>query len=275
VVNIRSTGGDMNDALLIHDALAELKAKIHTRCYGYTASAATIIAQAASEGCREISTNALYLIHKSMLAVEGNEDEIARQIDLLKKTDERIAGLYAARSGKDAESFVTLMSENNGNGKWLSPDETIAAGLADAKFSSPEILNVAVINETPNNKKAKMKIKKTYNAILRHLGITPKEEDVEVEVSEDQFATVNQAIEQAEQHESELRTQLEAEQTAHKTTNEELVKVQNRVKELEAEVARNAAGPTETKPIEDPAPVDDVKLTGNAASYAEDLKNFK
>ena len=75
VVEIRSTGGDVNDALLIHDALRSLGARITTRCYGYTASAATIIAQAASEGRREISANALYLIHDSVCAAEGNASE--------------------------------------------------------------------------------------------------------------------------------------------------------------------------------------------------------
>ena len=65
VVNIRSTGGDVNDALLIYEALSSLDGHIVTRCYGYTASAATVIAQAASEGCREISAHALYLIHNS------------------------------------------------------------------------------------------------------------------------------------------------------------------------------------------------------------------
>lgn len=59
VVNIRSTGGDVNDALLIYEALSSLDGHIVTRCYGYTASAATVIAQAASEGCREISAHAL------------------------------------------------------------------------------------------------------------------------------------------------------------------------------------------------------------------------
>ena len=68
VVNIRSTGGDVNDALLIYEALASLPARITTRCYGYTASAATLVAQAASEGCREISANALYLIHNAVCA---------------------------------------------------------------------------------------------------------------------------------------------------------------------------------------------------------------
>ena len=36
VVNIRSTGGDVNDALLIYDALRALDAHITTRCYGST-----------------------------------------------------------------------------------------------------------------------------------------------------------------------------------------------------------------------------------------------
>lgn len=131
VVNIRSTGGDVNDALLIHDALRQLPGRITTRCYGYTASAATIIAQAASEGCREISENALYLIHTAICSAEGNAAEMAGKIELLRQTDARIAAVYAARSGRPVEAFEALMSENNGNGRWLSPEETLAAGLAD------------------------------------------------------------------------------------------------------------------------------------------------
>ena len=72
VVNIRSTGGDVNDAMLIYEALVALNTKITTRCYGYTASAATIIAQSASEECREIAASALYLVHMSSSCIEGN-----------------------------------------------------------------------------------------------------------------------------------------------------------------------------------------------------------
>ena len=131
VVNIRSTGGDVNDALLIHDALRQLPARVTTRCYGYTASAATIIAQAASEGCRLLSANALYLIHTAICSTEGNAAEIAGKIDLLHQTDARIAAVYASRSGRPAAEFEALMAENNGNGRWLSPEEAVAAGLAD------------------------------------------------------------------------------------------------------------------------------------------------
>ena len=131
VVNIRSTGGDVNDALLIYEALQSLGARITTRCYGYTASAATIIAQAADEGRREISSNALYLIHNSTCAIEGNSATLQGRAELLRKTDARLARLYADRSGRDEGSFAELMAENDGAGRWLTAEETVEAGLAD------------------------------------------------------------------------------------------------------------------------------------------------
>lgn len=138
VVNIRSTGGDVNDALLIYESLVALGANITTRCYGYTASAATIIAQAASAGCREIAASALYLVHMSSSAVEGNAADLSERIDLLKKTDDSIASLYALRSGRSKESFVALMGENSGRGRWLNPDEVVEAGLADTIIGMDE-----------------------------------------------------------------------------------------------------------------------------------------
>ena len=131
VVNIRSTGGDVNDAMLIYEALRATGAHITTRCYGYTASAATIVAQAASEGCREIAPTSLYLIHKSLCSTEGNAEELQAEVDMLHQTDRRIAEVYASRSGRSVEEIELLMSANGGRGRWLSPDEAIAEGLVD------------------------------------------------------------------------------------------------------------------------------------------------
>ena len=163
VVNIRSTGGDVNDALLILDALRQLPARIVTRCYGYTASAATIIAQAASEGCREISENSLYLIHNSICSTEGNASEIASEVELLRQTDARIAALYASRSGRPAEEFLALMGENNGNGRWLSPEEAIAAGLAD-RVIEPARTTVASLAQN---------LSRGWQRLLAELGVKP------------------------------------------------------------------------------------------------------
>ena len=163
-VNIRSTGGDVNDALLIYEALKATGAKITTCCYGYTASAATIVAQAASEGCRLIAPTSLYLIHNSLCSVEGNADELQAEVDMLRQTDCRIAEVYASRSGRSAEEFLTLMSENGGRGRWLSPVETIAEGLVDAVESEQS----TSVEENPTlTERAKLGVM----ALLRAVGI--------------------------------------------------------------------------------------------------------
>ena len=71
--------------------IAALDAEVTTRCYGYVASAATLLAQAASEGRREISAGALYLVHAAACAAEGNAAELEARAELLRKTDERLA----------------------------------------------------------------------------------------------------------------------------------------------------------------------------------------
>lgn len=163
VVNIRSTGGDVNDALLIYDALAALDAEVTTRCYGYVASAATLIAQAASEGRREISAGALYLVHAAACAAEGNAAELEARAELLRKTDERLVALYARRSGRPQEEFAQRMAENNGNGRWLAPEEAVAAGLAD---------KVVEAAEQPASSLAR-NIARGWERLLANIGLRP------------------------------------------------------------------------------------------------------
>ena len=173
VVNIRSTGGDVNDALLIYDALMGLDAHITTRCFGYTASAATIIAQAANDGCREISSNAMYLIHKSTCSIEGNASSLDARADLLRKTDERLASLYALHSGRDAQYFADLMAENNGEGRWLTAEETVEAGLAD-RITDPLITGALVPEQVeeepiPSNVAIPEVVNSAAGEIIRYL----------------------------------------------------------------------------------------------------------
>lgn len=133
-VQIRSTGGNVNDALLIYETLCERAAagaEITTCCSGYTASAATIVAQAASPGRRFVSPSTLYLIHNATTAWEGNSLDAAHTVRLLGETDARLAEIYATRSNRPVEQFQELMARNGGRGEWLSATEAIAAGLAD------------------------------------------------------------------------------------------------------------------------------------------------
>ena len=165
IVNIRSTGGDVNDALLIYEALRSTGAHITTRCYGYTASAATIVAQAASEGCREMAFSSLYLIHNSLCSTEGNADELQAEVEMLRQTDQRLAEIYASRSGRNVEDIAALMAENGGRGRWLSPAEAMHEGLVDRLIPSSA--------ETSGG--ATVFAKRGVKALLRAIGIESRE----------------------------------------------------------------------------------------------------
>lgn len=146
VVDIRSAGGSVNDALLIYEALCDLEARVVTRCHGCVASAATLIAQAASPGCRLVSDNTLYLVHNSSTEAQGNLNDLERTADLLRKTDRRIASIYARHSDRTPEYYLGLMDREHGQGEWLSPREALEAGLADRIFSSGKQSRKAVLD---------------------------------------------------------------------------------------------------------------------------------
>lgn len=241
IVSIRSTGGDVNDALLIHDALRQLNGRITTRCYGYTASAATIIAQAASEGCREISANALYLIHQATCTTEGNASQLSEQLDLLRTTDERLGALYAARSGRPQEEFQTLMSENNGNGRWLSPDEVIAAGLADRIIGSET--SAETFPAQPASTEQPSALRNGIHRLLRAIGVEPA--TAQAELPEDHNILHFQEV---------FNTQ--------------------RRRAISSMSAQKQYEPTRTKSVEDPS-YQEATLSANAKAYAEDLKQIK
>ncbi len=248
IVNIRSTGGDVNDALLIYEALCATGAHITTRCYGYTASAATLIAQAASEGCRELASGVLYLIHNSICATEGNAEELEVQTALLRKTDERLAEIYASRAGGEVETFRVLMAENNGRGRWLSPEEALDVGLADR--------------------------------IMEHhkMTIPPDEESIQEEASEKPQAITRNiangwrrlwALLHEEKREAIERPQSDDRNFLHAPLSKDPI-VRSSVAFCEGQ---QQAHPTHTAKREDPS-MREKLLSANAAAYAEDLKSF-
>ncbi len=131
VVNLRSLGGFIDDALLIHDALTGLGIPTATYCYGYVASAATVIAQAATRGERHISENGLYLTHEAQACVCGTSSELQARAEHTEKLNELIATLYSRRGGESKEFYRALMAEEAGYGAWLTAKEALEAKLVD------------------------------------------------------------------------------------------------------------------------------------------------
>ena len=239
-VNIRSTGGDVNDAILIYEALRATGAKVTTCCYGYTASAATIVAQAASEGCRLIAPSSLYLIHNSICATEGNAEELQAEVEMLHQTDMRLADIYATRSGRDIEEIKALMAENGGRGKWLSPEEAIAMGLVDAV----EDVVAPTTTFTERTKQAVV-------ALLNHLGITAEASSVEPPHPADDVNIVAR------------NSQSEKPLASHKEMS--LIALKEAQREVEA---------SKVKSMQDPNPVD-LDSDPRKLAYESDARNIR
>lgn len=278
VVNIRSTGGDVNDALLIYDALKEVK-NVETICYGYTASAATIIAQAAAQGKRKMSANGLYLIHRASTSVEGNAGEFEAKIDLLRKTDERIAAIYAEASGRPAEEFVALMGENNGNGKWLNAEEALAAGLIDEITSKTKITNEFNPEEQglPALPKNHLEMAERNNAIDRIIAFFDKANNAEIEnkIAEKEAEVANITAER-DAAVANIAT-LEAERD---TLKAQLADKEAEVQNLNTQLAEaKAMAVKATEPVqgvEDPAePQGGAVKSANQLAYEADVAAFK
>lgn len=136
IVEIRSTGGLIEEAMKIYDVLDNAVNSgilVKTFCYGYVASAATVVAQAASPGERHISSESQYLIHKCVVTDEEmTAEECMSMSDTLKTIDDWLVKLYGKKSKSLGEDGARLlMGKYNGRGRWLDPKETMAFGLAD------------------------------------------------------------------------------------------------------------------------------------------------
>jgi hypothetical protein len=73
----------------------------------------------------------LYLVHKSIWVAIGNENDLEQTLNDMKVIDERLANIYAKRSGQDIKVIQELMNEDNGNGIWLNAEEAKNYGLVD------------------------------------------------------------------------------------------------------------------------------------------------
>ena len=132
VVELRSTGGDIDAAFTIRAALLSTRKKVTTICYGYTASAATIIAQAASGGARLMSANALYMIHECTADMKDmTVDELEHETQKLRNHNNAIADIYVRKGSFNADYYRKLMAANGGRGRWLDFNEALEACLVD------------------------------------------------------------------------------------------------------------------------------------------------
>lgn len=127
-LHINSPGGDIFDGIAIYNVMKQRSGLVSVIIDGLAASAASFIAQAASEGQLFISPHAQMMIHDGFAMAIGNAKDMRETADLLDKASDNIATIYAERTGRDASYWRNLMRAET----WFSDQEAVDAGLADA-----------------------------------------------------------------------------------------------------------------------------------------------
>jgi ATP-dependent protease ClpP protease subunit len=132
-VRINSPGGEVFAGTAIHSLLAEWPGGVAIRIDGVAASIASYIAMAGDR--IEMADGAMLMIHEPWTGTIGDADEHEAQAKLLRQVTGTLASAYSAKTKgrkSDAAIRAALKAET-----WLTSDEAIAFGLADAKVRTP------------------------------------------------------------------------------------------------------------------------------------------
>jgi ATP-dependent protease ClpP protease subunit len=125
-LRINSEGGEVFDGVAIYNALQRHPGRIEGHVDGLAASAASFIAMACDELI--VEPGAQLMIHDAIGMCYGNAAEMTKMVDMLHRTSDTIAAIYAERAGGEAADWRARMAAED---TWYDGPAAVAAGLAD------------------------------------------------------------------------------------------------------------------------------------------------
>jgi ATP-dependent protease ClpP protease subunit len=280
-LRVNSLGGDLNDALVIHDILKLHPAKVTTKILGATASSGTVIAMAGDEIL--MSENALFLVHNASTMAMGNASEMRETAENLDKWDDRIINIYKKKTGKRKSQIESLMKEE----KWIDASEAKEFGFINNTFepekiaaSLTEARKAQILNDL-KTKKTEMDIKKELsdlkNWITENFKSKEKPEDFETTVN-DKLSTMESNIENLTGEKDTLNTSivdltenLATEKAEHETVKAELETVKAEKETLETELGKIKATKTGLDQTADPVDPNDKNVNTALGTEMSDM----
>ena len=279
-VTLESLGGDVSHALAIYSLLKNSGATINTYYRGVNASASTIIGSAATSVKNIYMDNTgLFLVHKVMSYVEGNENDMQDMINDLEKWQSAINQAYL-NLGVEKEVIAELMERNGGHGEYLNFKEAKKYGFVGKEWETKKVANYSrdtfvnkdlLVPNFINQKEEKMEettpvvteektlLQKIWNKISNENEPTA-ENEVDNEVTpEEQTAIVDEVMQlleprivALEEAMAELMPKEEEEDAEEQPMEEEVVedKKENLSEVIKNEIAeafKNFVEPTPTK----------------------------
>lgn len=125
-VHVNSPGGDAFAGIAMMNALRRQSAQVDVTVDGLAASAASYIAMGGDT--LTMGRNSQLMIHDASGGCWGNAADMEKTADILSKLSDQVAGVYAEKAGGDAAQWRDVMRAET----WYTPDEAVAAGLADS-----------------------------------------------------------------------------------------------------------------------------------------------
>lgn len=144
-LHINSPGGSVFSAVAIANTLKNHKAKVIANIDGLVASAATIITSACD--IVKMPKNAMFMIHNPITMAYGNNQDMAKAVELLDKIKDNIIATYLGKVNIDKEKLSELMN----NETWLTAKEAKEYGfideIIDENIEKAVVENKLVVND--------------------------------------------------------------------------------------------------------------------------------
>ena len=132
-VKIHSEGGSVFEGFAIHDAFAAYQGPKSLSIESSAFSIASFIACAFEDV--EISSNGYMMLHNPYAQVEGDDEDFARQSEMLGKLKTSMVAAYAQRSGKSEDEIKAILK----NETYLNAQQSVEMGLAKRIAGQPVI----------------------------------------------------------------------------------------------------------------------------------------
>lgn len=131
-VHIFSSGGDVFAGNAIYSLLKQRKEIVNVYVEGIAASIASVIAMAGDTVY--IAKTAMFMIHNPMCFLFGlfNKIDMAKYISELERVWSSTMPAYTDKTGLAPEKIQAMLDANGGDGTYLTADEAVSLGFADA-----------------------------------------------------------------------------------------------------------------------------------------------
>ena len=274
-------------------------ATINTYYRGVNASASTIIGSAATNVKNIYMDNTgLFLVHKVMSYVEGNENDMQDMINDLEKWQGAINQVYL-NLGVEKEVIAELMERNGGHGEYLNFKEAKKYGFVGKEWETKKVANYSrdtfvekelLVPNFINQKEEKMEettpvvteektlLQKIWNKISNESETPSVENEVDNEVTpEEQTAIVDEVMQILEPRivaleEAMAELMPKEEEAEEEPMEEEMVEDK---KENLSEVIKNEIAEA-FKNFVEPTPTKSNKTNSvNEPTWKQHLNNFQ